>query len=97
MKASLALSFSWTKPSSMPLKFTSALTDSIIRIEVGGNIMVMHTYPGMADAVAACLDSMKQEGVLGCVAGDDTILVVAADNETAQRLSESIRRTLGNL
>ena len=85
------------KPSSMPLKFTSALTDSIIRIEVGGNIMVMHPYPGMADAVAACLDSMKQEGVLGCVAGDDTILVVAADNETAQRLSESIRRTLGNL
>ncbi len=86
-----------TKPTAMPLKFSSALTDSVIRIDVGGNILVVHTYPGMANAVAACLDSMKHEGVLGCVAGDDTILVVASDNETALRLSESIRHALNHL
>ncbi len=86
-----------TKPSTMPLKFSSALTDSVIRIDVGGNIIVVHTYPGMANAVAACLDSMKHEGVLGCVAGDDTILVVASDTETASRLSDSIRQALNHL
>lgn len=85
------------KSATMPLKFSSALTDSVIRIDVGGNILVVHTYPGMANAVAACLDSMKHEGVLGCVAGDDTILVVAPDTETALHLSESIRQTLDNL
>lgn len=85
-----------TKPASMPLKFTSALTDSVTRIDVGGNILVVHTYPGMANAVAACLDSMKHEGVLGCVAGDDTILVVAPDPATAAHLSDTIRRTLEN-
>lgn len=85
------------KSGTMPLKFSSALTDSVIRIDVGGNILVVHTYPGMANAVAACLDSMKHEGVLGCVAGDDTILVVAPDKETALRLSESIRHALDNL
>lgn len=86
-----------TKPATMPLKFSSALTDSVIRIDVGGNILVVHTYPGMANAVAACLDSMKHEGVLGCVAGDDTILVVASDTETASRLSDSIRQALNHL
>ncbi len=86
-----------TKPVTMPLKFSSALTDSVIRIDVGGNILVVHTYPGMANAVAACLDSMKHEGVLGCVAGDDTILVVASDTETASRLSDSIRQALNQL
>ena len=86
-----------TKPSAMPLKFSSALTDSVIRIDVGGNIIVVHTYPGMANAVAACLDSMKHEGVLGCVAGDDTILVVASDTEIASRLSDSIRQALNHL
>ena len=86
-----------TKPSTMPLKFSSALTDSVIRIDVGGNILVVHTYPGMANAVAACLDSMKHEGVLGCVAGDDTILVVASDTEIASRLSDSIRQALNHL
>ena len=86
-----------TKPSTMPLKFSSALTDSVIRIDVGGNIIVVHTYPGMANDVAACLDSMKHEGVLGCVAGDDTILVVASDTETASRLSDSIRQALNHL
>lgn len=84
------------KPVSMPLKFTSALTDSVTRLDVGGNILVVHTYPGMANAVAACLESMKHEGVLGCVAGDDTILVVAPDADTAVRLSESIQRSLEN-
>ena len=86
-----------TKPSTMPLKFSSALTDSVIRIDVGGNIIVVHTYPGMANAVAACLGSMKHEGVLGCVAGDDTILVVGWDTGTAPRLSDSIRQALNHL
>lgn len=79
-----------------PLKFTSVLTDSITRIDVGGNILVIHTYPGMANAVAACLDSLKQAGVLGCVAGDDTILVVAAEAAEAIDLAAELRRTLGN-
>ncbi len=75
-------------------KFNSALAESIVRVETGGNIVVIHTLSGMAQAVAACLDSAKMDDFLGCVAGDDTILAVASDNHTAMTLSEKLRAML---
>ncbi len=78
-------------------KFNSALTESITRVEVGGNIVVIHTYSGMAQAVAACFDSMKLENVLGCVAGDDTIMAVTRDAHSATTLAENLRTMMNTL
>ena len=72
-------------------KFNSAVTESIIRVESSLNVIVIHTYAGMAQAVAACLDSMKLENILGCVAGDDTIMAVAKDEHSAATLAENLR------
>ena len=78
-------------------KFNSALTESVTRVESANKIIVIHTFSGMAQAVAACLDSMKLPDVLGCVAGDDTIMVVAKDNHTAFELSQNIRSMIQTL
>jgi transcriptional regulator of arginine metabolism len=78
-------------------KFNSALTESIIRVESANNIIVIHTYAGMAQAVAACLDSMKMVDVLGCVAGDDTIIIIAKDNHAAVNLSMNLRSMIQTL
>ncbi len=78
-------------------KFNSALAESIVRVETGGNIVVIHTLAGMAQAVAACLDTAQMEDILGCVAGDDTILAVTSDNHTALTLSEKLRTMLRSL
>ncbi len=78
-------------------KFNSALAESIVRVEAGGNIVVIHTLAGMAQAIAACLDTAKMEDILGCVAGDDTILAVTADNHAALKLSEKLRIMLRTL
>ena len=78
-------------------KFNSAVTESIIRVEVSLNILVIHTYSGMAQAVAAYLDSMKLENILGCVAGDDTIMAVARDERTAALLAETLRNMIHTL
>ena len=78
-------------------KFNSALTESIIRVESANNLIVLHTYSGMAQAVAACLDSMKLQDLLGCVAGDDTILVIARDNHSAINLCMNIRSMIQTL
>ena len=78
-------------------KFNSAVTESIIRVEASLNILVIHTYSGMAQAVAACLDSMKLENILGCVAGDDTIMAVAKDAQTAAALAENLRTMIHTL
>jgi transcriptional regulator of arginine metabolism len=47
-------------------------------ISVSGNLVVLRTPPGAAQVVAAALDAVELEGVIGTVAGDDTVLVVAA-------------------
>ena len=69
----------------------SALTESVIKIEAAQNIVVIKTYPGMANALAVCVDSLEQPHIVGSVAGDDTILLVIADVETAKAVEENLR------
>jgi transcriptional regulator of arginine metabolism len=78
-------------------KFNSALTESITHVEAGGNIVVIRTFAGMAQAIAACLDSMKLGDVLGCVAGDDTIMAVTKDAHSATHLAENLRTMINTL
>ena len=70
---------------------SSAITDSVIKISAAGNIVVVKTYPGMANAIAVCVDSLYHEAIIGSVAGDDTILLVVADNDAASSLASELR------
>lgn len=80
------------------LKFNSALVESIRNVDSAGNIIVIKTYPGMAQAVATGLDALEnQPDLLGCVAGDDTIIVVARDEICARMISEKIHNMLKSL
>ncbi len=76
------------------IKFNSALIESIKKVDYSGNIIVLSTYPGLANAVAAGLDSIETTEILGCVAGDDTIIVVTRGLESSKSLSESIKTLL---
>ena len=73
------------------LHISHALAETIVRVEVAQNIIVLHTYAGMAQAVALEVDHLYHPGILGCVAGDDTIIIVTKDNAGAMALSEQIR------
>lgn len=55
----------------------SALTDAVTRLDISENIIVLRTLPGMANALASCIDKLTIPEILGSVAGDDTILFVA--------------------
>ena len=72
----------------------NAYASAIVSIENAENIIVVKTHPGLAQAVAAGMDAMHIRGVLGCVAGDDTIITVARDSfsaaEGVKRLKEEI-------
>ena len=72
------------------MKFNAALVDSIISVEYAQNLVVIKTYPGLANAVASGIDSLTIAEVLGCVAGDDTILVATRNEQTAKNFSERI-------
>lgn len=73
------------------VRFNNALADSIQNVDYAGNIIVLKTYPGLASAVATGIDAMHMIEMLGCVAGDDTIMIVARNEDMASELSEKLK------
>ncbi|RRF94501.1 MAG: ArgR family transcriptional regulator, partial [Coriobacteriaceae bacterium] len=54
------------------------------------NIIVVHTYPGSAPAVAGAIDAAALDHVLGTIAGDDTIFILANDAASARQVGSLI-------
>ena len=74
--------------------YSRALASSIKNVDSAYNDIVIKTYPGMANAVAVGLESLHEPNILGCVAGDDTILIVTQDEDCARMLSEQVHDLL---
>jgi transcriptional regulator of arginine metabolism len=58
------------------------------------NLVVLKTSPGHANSVAVALDREEWPEVIGTIAGDDTILVIAPDNPTAEAVQEKLVQLL---
>jgi transcriptional regulator of arginine metabolism len=61
----------------------------------GAAIVVIHTSPGAAPAIAALLDQSRLDSIIGTIAGDDTIFVVPERRVTTQALARSLRQMFG--
>lgn len=73
------------------MKFNSALIDALIGIDYACNIVVLKTHAGLANALAVGIDAMHLDNILGCVAGDDTILLVSRSEEAARDIANRFR------
>ena len=62
-------------------RFVRMFKDSVLSINFAGNIVVIKTLSGSANAAAEAIDSMRLQEILGTMAGDNTILAVV-HNET---------------
>ena len=72
-------------------KYKRVLEDAFVSAEHAGNIVVIRTVSGMAMAAAAAIDSLDWREVLGCIAGDDTIMVVVRTPDSAPEIIGRIR------
>lgn len=68
----------------------SILVNSVVNVDYALNTVVIKTHAGMAQAVGYVIDSLGLEEILGCVAGDDTILCVTKTEKMAAHLAEKI-------
>jgi transcriptional regulator of arginine metabolism len=64
--------------------------DFVQSIAASGNLVVMKTPPGAAQVVAAAVDAAGLQGVLGTVAGDDTVLVVGSEQTSGRGLKHKL-------
>lgn len=77
--------------SNMGDKYIRVLRDGFMSMEMAQNILVIKTVSGMAMAVAAAIDALRLSEVVGCIAGDDTIMVAARDVDETKSLLDKIR------
>jgi len=70
----------------------AAMASLVLGIREGAAIVVIHTRPGAAQAVAALLDQARLDSIIGSIAGDDTIFVVPERRVTTVNLAKILRR-----
>lgn len=79
----------------IPEHFARVLKEGFVRSDVAMNILVIKTVSGMAMAVAAALDAYDFPELVGCIAGDDTIMCAIRDTQSARKLQKRIHALLG--
>ena len=70
----------------------SIFSRSVLNIQAAMHTVVVKTHSGMANAVAASLDMFLANDMLGTIAGDDTILVIAQNPEKAEHMVVKLRQ-----
>ena len=75
--------------------YGDTIARSLRSVNYACNTVVLKTYPGLANAVAAGIDAQKTDDVLGCVAGDDTIIVITKNEKCAEDFCNKISKSAG--
>ena len=75
-------------------KYSKVLQASFVSMDRAQNILVIKTVPGMAMAAAAALDDMKFKEIVGCIAGDNTIMCAIHNADQVLIVMEKIRSIL---
>ena len=69
-------------------KYIRVLKDGFVSMDKAQNILVIKTVSGMAMAAAAALDSLELDALVGCIAGDDTIMCAIRTNEQTDEVMQ---------
>ena len=75
-------------------KYIRVLRDGFVSMNMAQNILVIKTVQGMAMAVAAALDAMKFPEIVGCIAGDDTIMAAIKSTDETKVVIDKINEIL---
>ena len=78
-------------------QYTGVLQDGVVSMEQAGNLLVVKTVSGMAMAVAAAIDAVKLEDIVGSIAGDDTILCAVKTEEQVASVMESMQSLIHSM
>ncbi len=68
--------------------------ESVTSLDYAQNIIVIRTLPGLASAAGSALDAMSLSAVVGTLAGDDTLIVIMRDGNTAASFCGEIKNLL---
>ena len=70
------------------------LSDSTLQVDFAGQMVVVKTLSGSANAAAEAIDNMNWNEVLGTIAGDNTVFLVVRNENDAEEISERIMKII---
>lgn len=75
-------------------RLNTIFRECVVSFDYAQNMVVIRTLPGLASAAASAVDAMNMSAVLGSLAGDDTVMIVMRDVNTAATFCNEIRNLL---
>lgn len=81
-------------PGAFSDKYIRILKDGFVSMDMAQNIMVIKTVSGMAMAVAAALDAIHFHEIVGCIAGDDTIMCAVRSVDDTILVMDKIKKLI---
>ena len=79
---------------SFSARLNTIFRECVIGYDYAQNIIVIRTLPGLGSAAGAAIDAMNMSAVVGSLAGDDTVMIVMRDNNTAAAFCGEIKNLL---
>lgn len=79
------------KEGSVNDRFLKIYQDSVTSIDTTGNLIIIKTIVGAANAASVAIDALNIKSVVGCIAGDDTIFLAIREGEDMQALIERFK------
>jgi transcriptional regulator of arginine metabolism len=78
----------------LPSRSRTSLVQMVKEIETNGTLVVIHTTPGSASLIARHLDRLRSKGILGTLAGDDTVFVASAKSKVDAKFMNMLKQSL---
>lgn len=85
-----------TESDELVSRFQKIFVQSVVAADYAANMLVIRCYTGMANAACAAFDSMEWDGLVGTLAGDDTIFALCRTEGYASQMKDAIKRLLAN-
>ena len=81
-------------PGTFSARLNTIFRECVTGFDYAQNIVVIHTLPGLASAAGSAVDAMSMSVVLGTLAGDDTVVVIMRDTNSAAAFCGEIKGLL---
>ena len=78
----------------MAEKYEGILREAFVSMDCAQNILVIKTVAGMAMAVGAAMDNLGWKEIVGCIAGDDTVMCVIRTSEETKALMGELKKII---
>ena len=75
-------------------RLNTIFRECVVGVDYAQNIIVIRTLPGLASAAGSAIDAMNMHLIVGCLAGDDTVMVVMRDNNAAAAFCGEIKNLI---